>query len=170
MVVRALRKLGVDRARVNERHDIVLDQGSKRRASDPQDTHASPYTADAGGPTPLKVSGSAYKLTRARALHHATTLLASPNLHIIPQYLRSPAKNLIQAKGVESVSSPVGNIGVDVEKFQERLQTEFGSMYGTTKSPTVQFIGEELLDLPDIKKGYDELLVRRTRLSCQDIC
>jgi len=160
MVVRALRKLGVDRARVNERHDIVLDQGSQKRAADPEDTHASPYTADEGGPKPLKVSGSAYKLTRARALHHATTLLASPNLNIIPQYLRSPAKNFIQAKGVESVSSPVGNIGLDVGKFQERLQTEFGTMYGAIKSSTVQVVGEEHLDIPDIKKGYDELLVR----------
>jgi lipoate-protein ligase A len=149
MVVRALRKLGVDRARVNERHDIVLDQGSKKRAANPQDTHASPYTTDESGPRPLKVSGSAYKLTRARAL----------------QYLRSPAKTFIQAKGVESVSSPVGNIGLDVGKFQERLQAEFGSMYGATKIPTVEFVGEEHLDIPDIKKGYDELLVR-TWLPC----
>jgi lipoate-protein ligase A len=161
MVVRALRKLGVDRARVNERHDIVLDQGSKKRPTNPQDTHSTAYAADGDGPRPLKVSGSAYKLTRTRALHHATTLLASPNLHIIPQYLRSPAKDLIQAKGVESVSSPVGNIGLDVAIFQERLQQEFEQMYGVDANyPIVQVVGEEQLNNPDVKKGYDELLVR----------
>ncbi|KAJ4294566.1 hypothetical protein N0V90_008257 [Kalmusia sp. IMI 367209] len=158
MVVRALRKIGVERARVNERHDIVLDQGHERRVVDPQDAHRTAYTVDKGSPRPLKVSGSAYKLTRARALHHATTLLASPNLHIIPQYLHSPARKYIQAKGVESVSSPVGNIGLDVEIFQERLQDEFAVMYADQgQSPGVKIVGEEHLKIPEIKKGYDEL-------------
>lgn len=157
MVVRALRKLGVERARVNERHDIVLDQGHEKHASDPRDTHRTAYTADRG-PKPLKVSGSAYKLTRARALHHATTLLVSPNLQIIPQYLHSPAKEFIQAKGVESVSSPVGNIGLDVGMFQQRLQEEFAIMYNQQDvGPFLEHVGEEHLNIPAIKKGYDEL-------------
>jgi lipoate-protein ligase A len=160
MVVRTLRRLGIDRARVNERHDIVLDQGHERNAVDPQDTHRTPYTTDEGGPRPLKVSGSAYKLTRQRALHHATTLLSSPNLHIIGDYLRSPAKDLIQAQGVESVSSPVSNIGLDVATFQERLQEEFASMYADLGTPgIVETVGVEHLDIPDIRKGYDELQV-----------
>ncbi|KAH6875118.1 hypothetical protein BKA58DRAFT_311190 [Alternaria rosae] len=158
MVVRALRKLGIERARVNERHDIVLDQGHERHTADLGDTHRTPYTTDEGGPRPLKVSGSAYKLTRQRALHHATTLLSSPNLHIIPHYLRSPAKSVIQAQGVESVSSPVSNIGLDVSTFQERLQEEFASMYAELGAPSiVQTVGEEHLNIPDIHKGYDEL-------------
>lgn len=163
MVVRALRKIGIDRARVNERHDIVLDQGPEKRPSDPQDAHRTAYTVDEGGPRPLKVSGSAYKLTRGRALHHATTLLASPNLHIIPQYLHSPARKSIQAKGVESVSSPVANIGLDVEIFQKRLQEEFSGMYARQgTSPSVQTVGEEHLEIPEIRKGYNELKVCRT--------
>ncbi|KAF2272727.1 uncharacterized protein EI97DRAFT_452804 [Westerdykella ornata] len=158
MVVRALRALGVDRARVNERHDIVLDQGYEKRASDPNDTHRTPYTVDDGTePRPLKVSGSAYKLTRGRALHHATTLLASPNLHIIPQYLHSPAKPYLESKGVQSVSSPVGNIGLDTSSFQKRLQDEFAAMYAPGKSLSVEVLGEEHLNIPEIRKGYDEL-------------
>jgi lipoate-protein ligase A len=162
MVVRALRKIGVDRARVNERHDIVLDQGHEKRDSDPDDTHRTPWTVDDGTlPKPLKVSGSAYKLTRLRALHHATTLLSSPNLHIIPQYLRSPAKKHIQAKGVESVSSPVGNIGLEVEPFQKRLQEEFAEMYAATGvANIVATVGDDHLNVSDIKKGYDEIRVR----------
>jgi lipoate-protein ligase A len=168
MVVRALRKLGVDRARVNERHDIVLDQGHEKRASDPLDTHRTPYTVDEGTlPKPLKVSGSAYKLTRLRALHHATTLLSSPNLHIIPQYLRSPAKKHIQAKGVESVSSPVGNIGLDVAPFQERLQEEFADMYAAVgEANIVAAVGEDHLNVPDIRKGYDEIRVGIRNKAC----
>jgi lipoate-protein ligase A len=172
MVVRALRKLGVDRARVNERHDIVLDQGHEKHASDPQDTHRTPYTVDDGTlPKPLKVSGSAYKLTRLRALHHATTLLSSPNLHIIPQYLRSPAKKHIQAKGVESVSSPVGNIGLEVKPFQQRLQEEFADMYAMTgDANVVATVGDEHMNIPDIKKGYDEIRVCIALQPCGTVC
>jgi lipoate-protein ligase A len=160
MVVRALRKQGIERARVNERHDIVLDQGHEKREHDPEDTHRTPYTVDGDLPKPLKVSGSAYKLTRLRALHHATTLLESPNLQNISKYLRSPAKNNIEAKGVESVSSPVTNIGLDVEAFQKRLQEEFAATFAGSGGPSiVESVGDEYLSIPDIKKGYDELRV-----------
>lgn len=160
MTVRALRGLGIDRARVNERHDIVLDQGHEKRESDPHDTHRTAYTVDEGaGPRPLKVSGSAYKLTRGRALHHATTLISSPNLHIIPEYLHSPAKPYIEAKGVESVSSPVGNIGIDIGAFQRRLQEQFADMYSEAKHVVVETVGDDHLNIPEIRKGYDELRV-----------
>ena len=122
MVVRALRSLGTERARVNERHDIVLDQGSDRRVVDPEDTHITPFSSSQ---TPLKVSGSAYKLTRTRALHHGTCLLNSPYLNIIPHYLHSPAKPYIEAKGVESVSSPISNIGIDPGIFISAVQSAF---------------------------------------------
>ncbi|KAH0538126.1 hypothetical protein GP486_008798, partial [Trichoglossum hirsutum] len=92
MVVRALARVGVVRPRVSPRHDIVVGDGP-----------------------PRKISGSAYKLTPRRALHHGTCLLASPDLHDIPRYLRSPAKPYIKARGVESVSSPVANAGVTNE-------------------------------------------------------
>ncbi|KAL6707897.1 hypothetical protein ACN47E_003571 [Coniothyrium glycines] len=158
MTVRALRKLGIERARVNERHDIVLDQGFAKHAADPKDTHRTPYTVDDGTSRPLKVSGSAYKLTRQRALHHATTLLSSPNLHVISDYLRSPAKKYIQAKGVESVSSPVANIGLGVGAFQECLQEEFRIMYANEgEVQIVATVGDEMLDIAEIRKGYDEL-------------
>lgn len=159
MTVLALRKLGIERARVNERHDIVLDQGHEKRPSDSQDTHRTPYTDEGGILRPLKVSGSAYKLTRQRALHHATLLLCSPNLHIISDYLRSPARDFIQAKGVESVSSPVTNIGLSVESFKGQMQEEFAAMYGAEAS-SPEFVGPEHLNVSDIRKGYEELKVR----------
>ncbi|KAI9824121.1 MAG: hypothetical protein M1819_001076 [Sarea resinae] len=130
MVVRAMRKLGVDRARVNERHDIVLDQGPLRDQADHTDMHKTPYMWESRDiPQPLKVSGSAYKLTRQRALHHGTCLLSSPNLHIMPHYLHSPAKPYIKARGVESVNSPVGNVGIANGDFENAVVREFALLY-----------------------------------------
>jgi lipoate-protein ligase A len=159
MVVRALRSNGIDRARVNERHDVVLDQGQKQTtgSSDPADTHATPYQSPSS-PRPLKVSGSAYKLTRQRALHHGTCLLSSPNLNVIPHYLHSPAKNFITAKGVESVSSPVGNILLGNVAFEASVREHFAEMYGEPEGGVVE-VGEDWADVEGVRKGMEELKV-----------
>ena len=114
MVTRAIRKFN-DRARVNERHDIVLDQGKPKSSEilahlDLDDMHVSRYNNDEPEHPSLKVSGSAYKLTRQRSLHHGTCLLHSDRIALISQYLRSPTRPYLKARGVESVRSPVGNI------------------------------------------------------------
>ena len=158
MVTKALRTLGVQRSRVNERHDIVLDQGTSDHTGTwgpDNDTHSTPWQSTSI--RPLKVSGSAYKLTRARALHHGTALLNSPNLHVIPSYLRSPAKQYIKGRSVDSVSSPVGNILLDNESFIENVQREFGVLYGGAGEPVV--LGEECLEIEDVSKGHAELSV-----------
>jgi lipoate---protein ligase len=157
MVVRALRSLGIDRSRVNERHDIVLDQGQRGLQTDPSDTHSTPFQVIGDNPRPLKVSGSAYKLTRQRALHHGTCLLSSPNINIIPHYLHSPAKPYISARGVESVSSPVGNISLGNDSFIAAVQDRFGSMYG--RSATIHEVGDDWLEHEPVRKGYEELKV-----------
>jgi lipoate-protein ligase A len=161
MVVRALRSNGIDRARVNERHDVVLDQGQKQTTTgssiDPSDTHATPYQSPSS-PRPLKVSGSAYKLTRARALHHGTCLLSSPNLNVIPHYLHSPAKGFLTAKGVESVSSPVGNILLANEAFEASVREHFAEMYGEPEGGVVEF-GEDWVGVEGVRKGMEELKV-----------
>lgn len=140
MVVRALHRLGVSRARVNERHDIVLGN-------------------DQDGSRPLKVSGSAYKLTRLRSLHHGTCLLCSPNIERIGSYLKSPAKSFIKARGVDSVSSPIANIHVPNADFEEAVAREFGDMYGP-REPTM--VMENALEVPDIRRGFEELTVHFT--------
>jgi lipoate-protein ligase A len=167
MVVRALRSCGVGRARVNARHDIVLDQGKRGTETNPEDTHSTPYEAtDFDVPRPLKVSGSAYKLTRNRALHHGTCLLSSPNLNVIPHYLHSPAKPFMTARGVESVSSPVGNILLSNEDFMSRVQTKFADQYHGSKQLSAVEVGEDWLDDVDVRKGYEELQVRTSRAAC----
>lgn len=159
MVVRALRSCGVDRSRVNERHDIVLDRGERRTDSDPHDTHTTPFTMPSNaGPRPLKVSGSAYKLTRNRALHHGTCLLSSPNLNVIPHYLHSPARPFIKARGVESVSSPVGNINLSNEDLCAAVRKQFADMYGVAAEDQTE-VGDQLSQANAIREGFEELKV-----------
>jgi lipoate-protein ligase A len=118
MVVRALHRVGAVNTSVNERHDIVMT---------PDATNT-----DINEPPTRKVSGSAFKLTRHRALHHGTCLLDSPNIHDLGRFLRSPARGYIHAKGVESVRSPVGNVS-------SALADSFFSMQGVIDSVVEEF-------------------------------
>jgi lipoate-protein ligase A len=144
MVVRALKRLGKTSTRVNERHDIVMDV---------------PATGGQGGQSTFKVSGSAYKLTRLRSLHHGTCLLRSPNLGLISPLLRSPAEPFIKARGVESVRSPVANVEVDTEDFKTAVVDEFERMYG---EPQVREVyGDEVrAENEGVQKGCEEMMSR----------
>ncbi|KAJ5748124.1 uncharacterized protein N7511_009820 [Penicillium nucicola] len=119
MMVRALHRVGAINTRVNERHDIVMAR-PEAMENDPNE------------PLARKVSGSAFKLTRHRALHHGTCLLDSPNIHDLGRYLRSSARDYIQAKGVESVRSPVGNVSAG-------FADSFFSMQGVIQSVIEEF-------------------------------
>lgn len=139
MVVRALATLGRPNTRVNERHDIVMD-----------------VPGDAIGT--FKISGSAYKLTRLRSLHHGTCLLRSPNLSNISGMLRSPAEAFIKTRGVDSVRSPVRNVDIENAAFEAAVVGEFGKMYGEFQ--VRDKVDEEALSIVNIRKGYDELRSR----------
>jgi lipoate---protein ligase len=158
MVVRGLRQLGIDRTRVNERHDIVLDQGSQRAKVAEFDTHNSPYTQHAL--TSLKVSGSAYKIARNRALHHATALTNSHHLNLLSKVLHSPVRQFIQAKGVESVRSEVAHLGISNESFESTVESQFRQLYDFNSPgyPHIE-VGEECLQVKSIRSGYKELKV-----------
>jgi lipoate-protein ligase A len=157
MVVRALHKLGVQNARVNERHDIVLDVGNDL----PFGSNADQFQ-EMSPRKPLKVSGSAYKLTRLRSVHHGTCLLSSPNIKSISQYLKSPAKPYIKARGVDSVSSPVTNVNIPNEVFEMAVVAEFEDMYN---SETPIFLNGEECSVPEISKGLAELRVSYDRVT-----
>lgn len=164
MVVRALRSCGVDRARVNERHDIVLDQGGWKSGVDAADSHVTPYTARederVDRPAALKVSGSAYKLTRRRALHHGTLLLASADLEGIGRFLKSPAKPYISARGVESVSSPVGRIDLSLETAIAVIKQSFSRLYrgdDGAEVETMMINEDQALEVPFVQQSVDEM-------------
>ncbi|KAL2160789.1 hypothetical protein VTH06DRAFT_986 [Thermothelomyces fergusii] len=142
MVARALAAgCGVRGVRVNGRHDIVVDAVDGAGA----------------GAGPFKVSGSAYKLTRARALHHGTCLLQSENLARVSALLRSPAEGFVKARGVESVRSPIRNVGVGREAFVEAVVAEFGRMYGDGAGEPVVIGEEEALANDEVVRGLREL-------------
>lgn len=157
MVVRALQKLGRPTTRVNERHDIVMDVQVRDGSA------AAPTTRT------FKVSGSAYKLTRLRSLHHGTCLLRSPNLGRISALLRSPAEPFVQARGVDSVRSPVANVDVDPEAFRAAVVDEFKAMYvpGGGALDVCEEVGGGgsegealLLGNDGVRRGYEELASR----------
>ncbi|KAI5923723.1 hypothetical protein F4810DRAFT_190472 [Camillea tinctor] len=179
MVVRALgSRLGVAGCRVNARHDIVMDIPSSPSSASPILPRSSSPPADAGGEResgeasqPFKISGSAYKLTRSRSLHHGTCLLSSPHLPLLGRVLRSPAAPYILARGVESVRSPVRNAGVgSLRAFEDAVVAEFGAMYRADQAGVkVQVLGgdgdgeegvseEAVRGIPEVRRGYEELV------------
>ena len=145
MVARAIRRFS-GRARVNERHDIVLDSRNpldhlqQLQYSNLKDIKAPDDRA-------LKVSGSAYKLTRQRSLHHGTCLLSSPNLESISRILHSPPRPFLKARGVESVPSPVGNVFPQNQNnlkdirhaFEDSVVDEFRTQYDIDLESTELF-------------------------------
>ncbi|GAW14957.1 hypothetical protein ANO14919_043650 [Xylariales sp. No.14919] len=169
MVVRALRGLrktphGV---RVNERHDIVLDVSPHSEAIK---SHERDTGMNNGDVRTFKISGSAYKLTRTRSLHHGTCLLSSPHLPFLSQLLRSPAAPYIKARGVESVRSPVRNVGISNAEFEDAVVAEFVTMYDESQA---EYNGDEetkvdveIIDagnvehIPEIQAGAAELRSR----------
>ncbi|KAL9019317.1 MAG: hypothetical protein Q9185_003395 [Variospora sp. 1 TL-2023] len=187
MVVQAIRKTN-PRARVNERHDIVLDPGEPLNTvdrPDPEDTHRTAYAYGNGILEPRKVSGSAYKLSRLRALHHGTCLFNSPNISGISEYLRSPARPYMKARGVESVRSPIANITDHqsespspmiqslqqqiIEAFIRKYNLDFNNLYPFSEPPSTAIglkehtqctsgvIDAKLLEIPEISAGRAEL-------------
>jgi lipoate---protein ligase len=166
MVVQALRTLKTvtDRGlpiilpevRVNERNDIVMQR--------PDETQW------------LKISGSAFKLTKDRALHHGTLLYSSASINRISDLLRSPGRGLITAHGVESVRSKVGNLSWTAARekrhrtkncITEAIATQFWHLYGGSQQG-VAGVNEIILSSPVsleelaeqnpiIAKGHQEL-------------
>ena len=143
LIVQSLQKLGIRQTRVNERYDIVLDT----------------FSPDGPDKSTRKVSGSAYKISRQRALHHGTTLLNS-NLQNISELLNSPARSFITARGTESIRSPVANLKISTRTFEGAVEKEFRNMYQLSieEHPT-RVLGQECMGIKDIRTGYEELRV-----------
>lgn len=175
MMVRALQKAGAQHSgrtiRVNERHDIVMDSSAEETE---QSASTQTESASKQALKTVKVSGSAYKLTRLRALHHGTCLLSSPNLDKMSLYLRSPAQPFIKAKGVESVRSPVGNLFGQAnmssmplipDTVLSSIKQEFLLLHG--KAGLIEgLVGNATsTDVPRIAKGVAELKVCQTLTS-----
>ncbi|KAF7128307.1 hypothetical protein CNMCM5793_002849 [Aspergillus hiratsukae] len=169
MVVQALHKIGATNTSVNDRHDIVMSSGTSAQDG-------------LGAPLPRKISGSAFKLTRHRALHHGTCLLDSPNINDLGFFLRSPARDYIKAKGVESVRSPVTNVSTafenafapfSIQAVMDGIMEEFARLYQVSpdavrraqrahvNEPELYAGADWVAGVVGAQEGYGELEIRK---------
>lgn len=80
--------------------------------------------------TKEKVSGSAYKIARQKAYHHGTMLL-NAKLDVLRALLFKQGTDLgvVEGRGVESVKSPVANVGLDRDVFIDAVVAGFLNQY-----------------------------------------
>ena len=147
LMVRVLRRLGVPLAAVNARHDIVVLPESKGRKRLQE-------KVDSDVKGSRKVSGSAYKLTRFRSYHHGTMLL-STDLERVKGLLNSPARDVIVARGVASVPSPITNTGVEASEFVATAVGEFAELYGNAGIAAVEEY--EAIEIEAVRKTMKKL-------------
>ncbi|EMR10134.1 hypothetical protein PNEG_01412 [Pneumocystis murina B123] len=108
------------------------------------------------GPDSLKVSGSAFKISKDRAYQHGTMLL-NTDLVSLESLLKTP-KMIINAKGVRSVRSIVGNLGLNHEDFCYYLCQAFENTYGLGQRVPVHYVSEEEISfVDDIQKCIQEM-------------
>ena len=143
--------------KVTDRNDIVASLRPKYRVEGVEDEW-------------FKVSGTAFKLTRGRALHHGTLLHSSPYIDSIGTFLRSPGRGYITAKGVESVRSPVTNLwnvsndrerkelSLSVRKAMERMWAQKYAGNSANPPDAIQVAQGQPQDLiPELATGLQEL-------------
>ena len=109
----------------------------------------------------LKVSGSAYRLTRKNAYHHGTMLIDS-DLIQLSKFLHSPIQG-ITGKGVTSVRSQVTRLReysytIDHASFCEALAHEFQKTYHLT-STLVPIDISHFKDIPEWNHLLNEIKV-----------
>lgn len=146
-----------DQVKANERNDIVARLSDK-------------YSAEGAEEEWFKVSGTAFKLTKGRALHHGTLLHSSPYIDSIGRFLRSPVKDYITAKGVESVRSPVTNLW-DVKKARQRRDLTF-SVRKTIERMWVEKYADESIGPPnsiEVASGQPEDLIPELKAGIQEL-
>lgn len=136
LVKTAINKKALKKITVNERGDIVTEIGK------------------------LKVSGSAYKLSKGKSYHHGTMLL-NLKLEVLRQLLhRDEAKvgTVTAAAAVPSVKSPVTNLELSTEDFIESVSNEFKEAYGLPLETSVEdeFDQTELLGLSGFVLAFSE--------------
>lgn len=86
----------------------------------------------------FKVSGSAFKIIKDKAVHHGTLLLKGSNLTAIHDLLMTfPFQEMEKdsfSNGISSVRSPVTNLSIDYEEFENVFLKHFSS---STSIPTL---------------------------------
>lgn len=105
-----------ERIKVTERGDIVTEKDN------------------------LKVSGSAYKLSKGRSYHHGTMLL-NLNLDVLRQLLHRDMEKVGKVQShaaIASVRSPVTNLNIANEAFITAVSDGFKESYGSVRQSKTQ--------------------------------
>ncbi|KAI5963180.1 uncharacterized protein KGF55_002972 [Candida pseudojiufengensis] len=107
-----------------------------------------------GGDEELKISGSAYKLSKGKSYHHSTMLLNS-NLKNLRRILHRDEKDLgvVDSKSsISSVKSKVTNLEIDSNKFIEIVSNGFKQEFGLTSED------QEELEQDEETKEFNEIM------------
>lgn len=131
MVIDALRLSG-KHVRMNERYDLVF------------------------GPDKLKVSGSAFKISKNRAYQHGTMLLRT-NLTCLKDLIKN--QNItISSRSVQSIPSTVGNLGLNNDEFCRRICQSFGNTYNPGNPIPIYYVSEQdICSINDIQEYIKEM-------------
>lgn len=105
-----------------------------------------------------KVSGSAFQLARDFASYHATMLVCA-DLSKVGDYL-TPNQTKLQAKGVKSVASRIGNLsdfvpGVTVGDFYDALEEAYSKRYGSNVESRT-YSKADLEVIPELASFYEQ--------------
>ncbi|KAL6054783.1 lipoate--protein ligase [Balamuthia mandrillaris] len=106
-----------------------------------------------------KISGSAYKVSGERALHHGTLLL-NVDLEALAQYL-NPDKAKLMSKGVSSVKARVRNLStlnpnISHETISQALIKQFFTTYNAECE--VEYLDfDKLRTIPSLNAYYEQL-------------
>ncbi|CCH46513.1 Lipoate-protein ligase A [Wickerhamomyces ciferrii] len=135
VIVKAVNKrYGFEKLAQNERGDIIMALDKK------------------------KISGSAFKVTRGKSYHHGTMLLNS-DLANLKQALNKRQRTGImefECRSVDSVPSPVDNLGLPNHDFIEVVSKAFQKMYETPVEivEVDEFHNEEILKIAENLKDW----------------
>ncbi len=139
-VIGALARIGV-RAERNDRYDLVIRI--------PDGDNGSIY----------KFSGSAFRQTTGRSMHHAT-LLVNADLKGLKTYLHNPSRDM-EVRGVASSPSPVANLsetlpGLNVSDVASALAREWGAEEGPASIDPSKYFESEIFREASAKLESDQ--------------
>jgi len=108
-----------------------------------------------------KISGSAFKRSPDRCLHHGT-LLADVDMSAL-QRLLVPSKLKLQSKGIDSVASRVVNLvevnaSIHHESLCDALQNAFIDRHKAVDTEVLSMSEQDLLSVPAVRQARDSLI------------
>ena len=107
-----------------------------------------------------KISGSAFKQSATKLIHHGT-ILVSTDLACLGKYL-TPSKLKLKSKGISSVAARVTNLvsrkpSIDHDVVSEALGLSFRRNYGCSSSQQPTIIDSDMESDPVFVRHHDEL-------------